>query len=221
MTKRGHGYPGALFSFTGADGGGKSTHRKLLEEYLTEQKYSVTTCKDPHDAFRELLLNPNEYHLTPKSELLIFMAARSEMVENTTIPALKQGKIVLYEQYTDASKAYQGYGLRLPMLQIDQLNDFVTNYTKPDLTFLFDVDPPTAKISTSEYGEKDKIESRGLEFQNRVREGYLEMAAREPERFVIVPYIENRIETQQQSIRDHANNFIKEHNLKGKLLRNA
>lgn len=221
MTRRRHHYKGLLISFVGGEGSGKGVQRKNLSDYLDAQGFVTITCVDPHDIYRDILLNPKRKKLCPKTELFIFMAGRAEVVEETVKPALEKGKIVLYEQYIDASKAYQGYGLQLPLKVIDFFNNFATDKIKPDLTFLLDVEPRTAKVAIDEFGTKDKIESRPLDFHKRVREGYLKIASEEPERFRVIPYVEGNPEIMQQQIRNEVNKYIDENKLREELLRQS
>lgn len=212
MPKRGHCYPGLLISFIGVEGSGKSTQRERLENYLTNQKLSVVACTDPQGTFRKLLLDPRTEELHPKAELLLFMASRSELVEKKVKPTLRKGGVVLYEQYIDASIAYQGYGLGLPLDVIEKLNAFATDNIRPDLTFLFDIEPETANVTTTEFGKRDKIEARRPDFHERVRKGYYEIAKQE-ERFRIIPYNEGDIERTQQQVRDEVERYVRIHNL--------
>lgn len=99
------------------------------------------------------------------------------------------------------------------------MNSFATDSIKPDLTFLFDIEPKKANVATTEFGEKDKIESRDLDFHERVRQGYLQIAHHERERFRVIPYKENDIDGMQEQVRAEVERYIQEHRLRNKLLR--
>ena len=112
------------------------------------------------------------------------MADRAQNIDIIVNPAIEQGKIVLCDRHTDSTVAYQGYGRGLDIAQINKLNDLATNGKKPDLTFVFDVDIETSMKRVG--NEKDRMESAGREFFNKVRNGYLEIAKSEPERVKVV-----------------------------------
>ena len=179
---------GLFITFEGADGCGKSTQLKLLAEYLTQKGYIVLITREPGakglgEKIREILLN-YDGEVSDRCESFLFLADRSQHIDMIINPAVESGKIVLCDRHTDSSVAYQGYGRQLPVERIKKLNDIAVNGRYPDLTLVFDVDVET---SMSRVGnEKDRMESAGMEFFNRVREGYLEIAKQEPNRVKVL-----------------------------------
>ena len=175
---------GLFITFEGADGCGKTTQLKMLAEYLTNKGFEVLITREPGakglgEKIREILLNYNG-DVSDRCESFLFLADRAQHIDMIINPAVKSGKIVLCDRHTDSSVAYQGYGRGLPVERIKMLNDLAVNGRYPDLTLVFDVDVET---SMSRVGnEKDRMESAGMEFFNRVRQGYLEIAKQEPQR---------------------------------------
>ncbi len=179
---------GLFITFEGADGCGKSTQMKLLTDYLIKKGYDVITTREPGgkglgEKIREILLN-YDGEVSNRCESFLFLADRAQNIDITVKPAVSQGKIVLCDRHTDSSVAYQGYGRGLDIEEINALNNLATSGLKPDLTFVFDVDIETSmkRVGT----EKDRMESSGTEFFNKVRRGYLEIAKQEPERVKVI-----------------------------------
>ena len=149
-----------------------------MAEYLTEKSYEVVITREPGakglgEKIREILLN-YEGDVSDRCESFLFLADRAQHIDMIVNPAVCAGKIVLCDRHTDSSVAYQGYGRGLPVERIKMLNELAVNGRHPDLTFVFDIDVET---SMSRVGQvKDRMESAGMEFFNRVREGYLEIA---------------------------------------------
>ena len=179
---------GLFITFEGADGCGKTTQIKLLDEYLRARGKSTLLTREPGAKglgvkLREILLN-YEGPVSPNCESFLFLADRAQHIDCIIKPALEEGKIVLCDRHTDSTVAYQGYGRGLDIKQINMLNNIAVNGIKPDLTMVFDIDIQT---SLSRVGnDKDRMESAGIEFFNRVRNGYLEIAEKEPERVKII-----------------------------------
>lgn len=179
---------GLFVTFEGADGCGKTTQQMLAADYLENKGYEVLITREPGakglgEKLREILLN---YHgpVSERCESLLFLADRAQHVDNMILPAVENGQIVLCDRYTDSTVAYQGYGRQQNLVRINKLNDFATNFLKPDLTFVFDIDVETSMQRVGK--EKDRLESEGKEFHNRVRNGYLEIAKQEPERIKVI-----------------------------------
>jgi dTMP kinase len=175
---------GLFITFEGADGCGKTTQLKLLAQYLKD----VVVTREPGstdlgEQLRNILLN-YEGEVSARAEQFLFLASRAQHVDMVIKPALAQGKIVLCDRYIDSTVAYQGYGRGLDIEQINCLNEIATSGLKPDLTMVFDVDIETsqARVGTN----KDRLEQAGAEFFNRVRQGYLELAKREPNRIKVI-----------------------------------
>ena len=179
---------GLFITFEGADGCGKTTQLNLLKDYLTAKGYAVILTREPGgkglgEKIREILLN-YDGKVADRCESFLFLADRAQNIETIVKPAIESGKIVLCDRHTDSSVAYQGYGRGLDIEQIKMLNNLATGGKQPDLTLVFDVDIETSMQRVG--NEKDRMESSGKEFFNRVRNGYLEMAKQEPERLKIL-----------------------------------
>ena len=179
---------GLFITFEGADGCGKTTQLNLLADCLTNAGYDVLITREPGakglgEKIREILLN-YDGDVSDRCESFLFLADRAQHIDMVVNPAINSGRIVLCDRHTDSSVAYQGYGRGLPVDRIKNLNDIAVNGRVPDLTFIFDIDVET---SMSRVGsEKDRMESAGIEFFNRVRNGYLQIAKTEPDRVKVV-----------------------------------
>ena len=179
---------GLFITFEGADGCGKTTQIELLDKYLREKGRKTLLTREPGAnglgvKLREILLN-YDGDVSPRCESFLFLADRAQHVDCIIKPALEEGKIILCDRHTDSTVAYQGYGRGLDLSRINMLNDIATGGLKPDLTIVFDVDVETSMKRVGK--EKDRMESAGVGFFNRVREGYLEIAKKEPERVKII-----------------------------------
>lgn len=183
MVKRGY-----FITFEGADGCGKTTQLELLADYLKEKNKEVIITREPGarglgERIRDILLN-YDGEVSDRCESFLFLADRAQHIDIIVNPAVEAGKIVLCDRHIDSSVAYQGYGRGLDIEQIDRLNMIATNGKRPDLTLVFDIDAETSmkRVGT----EKDRMESAGIDFFNRVRKGYLELANQEPERIRVL-----------------------------------
>ncbi|ULR41146.1 dTMP kinase [Thermus sp. NEB1569] len=175
---------GFFLTLEGLDGSGKTTQARLLAQFLEEKGIKVRLTREPGGGLpgvRDLLLKGEA--LSPEAEYLLFSADRAEHVRKVILPALEEGFWVISDRYLDSSLAYQGYGRGLPLSWLLQVAKEVTLGLQPHLTFLLDLPPEEAlkRVSTP-----DRLEKAGLEFFKRVRQGYLELAAREPGRFLVV-----------------------------------
>jgi dTMP kinase len=179
-----------FLSFEGIDGCGKTTQLTLLQARLESVGHSVVATREPGgtalaEAIRDYLLHSTQ-PLDGATELLLFGAARAQHVAEVIRPSLKRGDVVLSDRFADSSLAYQGGGLGLGMDFIRQMNVFATNGMQPDITVLLDVDPLVGLQRRATQRGEDRIEERGLEFQQRVRGAFLDIARAEPERVVIL-----------------------------------
>lgn len=179
---------GLFITFEGGDGCGKTTQINLLDEYLRSKGYKTLLTREPGSKglgikLREILLN-YDGEVSPVCESFLFLADRAQHVDCIIKPALEEGTIVLCDRHTDSTVAYQGYGRRLDLEQIHRLNKIATSGLKPDLTIVLDVDVETSQKRVGT--EKDRMESAGIEFFERVRKGFLEIAKQEPERVKVV-----------------------------------
>lgn len=177
-----------FITFEGADGCGKTTQIELVNKYLQEKGYKTLVTREPGakglgEKLREILLN-YEGEVSPNCESFLFLADRAQHVDCIIKPALKNNTIVLCDRHTDSTIAYQGYGRQLNIQEIKKLNDIAVNGLKPDLTIIFDIDVETSMQRVGK--TKDRMESAGMEFFNRVRNGYLEIAKDEPNRVKVI-----------------------------------
>jgi len=179
---------GLFITFEGADGSGKSTQLDLAVEYLEKNKVDFIKTRDPGGTklgckIREILLNYEGY-VAPYCELFLYLADRAQHVEQKIIPALEEGKTVICDRYVDSTMAYQGYARGLGTKQILELNHIAAKSLMPDLTFVFDVKSDVASQRVGD--KKDRLESEGDGFHKKVREGYLDLAEKFPERIVVI-----------------------------------
>ena len=177
-----------FITFEGADGCGKTTQIKLIDEYLRNKGYKTLLTREPGakglgEKIREILLN-YEGEVSSRCESFLFLADRAQHVDCIIKPALKDGVIVLCDRHTDSTVAYQGYGRGLDIEEIKKLNNLATGGLKPDLTIVFDVDIETSQARVGK--NKDRMESAGIEFFKKVREGFLEIAKEEPQRVKVI-----------------------------------
>lgn len=178
---------GLFITFEGCDGCGKTTQLELLAKYLQDKGYDVIVTREPGarglgEKLREILLN-YDGEVSSNCESFLFLADRAQHIDTIVKPAIDAGKIVLCDRHIDSTAAYQGYGRGLDLEQINYLNNIATSGLKPDLTLLFDVDIETSMARVG--NNKDRMESAGIEFQEKVRHGYLELAKKEPKRIKV------------------------------------
>ncbi len=186
---------GKLITFEGIDGCGKSTQHKLLAAYLAERGIECVSTRQPGGTalgrkIREALLAGDDGSVDPLAELLLYEADRAHHVRTLVIPALEAGKIVLSDRFYDATTAYQGYARGFDLKLVNELNSLAACGITPDLTLLFDLDVELALGRTHKRGDEiaspDRLDREPVRFHQRVRDGYLELAAREPNRFRII-----------------------------------
>ncbi len=201
---------GYFITLEGADGCGKTTQSRLLQEYLEQQGYEVVWTREPGSIglgqrIRELLLY-YDGEVAPRCEAFLFLADRSQNIEHVIKPAVAEGKIVICDRHTDSTIAYQGYGRGENIEELTYLNNLATAGMKPDLTIVFDVSTEVAQLRVGD--EKDRMEAAGIEFHKKVRFGYLELAKTEPERIKIVN-ADNSIEQVFEDTKRIVNNMFK------------
>lgn len=188
---------GKFITFEGPEGGGKSTHIRLLADFLRERGIDLVLTREPGgtptgEAIRGLLQHDGAGESpTDRAELLLFLASRAQHVERLIRPALSEGKWVLCDRFDDSTLAYQGYGRGLDLSLLQAMNSFATAGLKPDLTVLLDVSPETSRqrllmrhAQTS--GTPDRIEREPDAFHVRLRNGFLDLARQNPDRFLVM-----------------------------------
>ncbi len=178
-----------FITLEGPDGSGKSSQIAPLSDFLIAQGYSVLITREPGgtmigDQIRNILSDLKNTGMHPRSETLLFLAARAQLVEQVIKPHLKDGFIVLCDRYADSTMAYQGYGHQNDLDQIQNLIDFATGGLKPDLTLLLDMDVEEGLRRKAHGSEWNRLDAYSLEFHQRVRRGYHILAQSEPERWV-------------------------------------
>lgn len=187
--------PGYFITLEGPDGGGKSTQARLLAEYMGKIGRKTVLTREPGgtplaEEIRRLILTPTGEPLEPMAEILLYAASRAQHVQGLIKPALQAGKTVICERFVDSSLAYQGYGLGWDLQLIKDINSYAIGGVMPDLTLLLDNDPELGlarvhqRSGQTETGV-DRIEARGITFQQKVRAGFLELAVGEPRIIVI------------------------------------
>lgn len=200
---------GLFITFEGIDGCGKTTQLKLLKEYLENKGFNVLVTREPGakglgEKLREILLN-YDGEVSSNCESFLFLADRAQHIDTIIKPAINNGTIVLCDRHTDSTVAYQGYGRELNLKQIHYLNNIATNNIKPDLTFILDIDVET---SIERIGKnRDRMESAGIEFFNKVRNGYIEISKQEPNRVKLI-YGKDSIESIHNQIIELTNEVI-------------
>ena len=178
-----------FITFEGIDGSGKSVQAKRCVEYLSVSHH-VLHCFDPGhtaigNAVRSILLNKEHIEMDARTELLLYAAARSQLVVEEILPFLSRGDIVISDRFYDSTTAYQGYGRGLPLDLIDELNMIGAHDLVPDLTFIIDTDMVTAADRIG-IGKADRLESESAAFKERVRDGYRRIAEQDPRRCKLI-----------------------------------
>lgn len=178
-----------FITFEGIDGCGKSTQLQLVGDLIESRGYKVHRLREPggtvlSESIRDLLLS-SKSKINDIAELLLFEAARSNLIEQIIKPALSKGEFVLCDRFYDSTTAYQGYGRQINLDIINQCNAIATNGLKPDLTFYMKISFDTAKIRAG-HREKDRMEKSGNAFFSRVLSGFDIIALNEPERVKII-----------------------------------
>ena len=189
-------YPGRLITLEGLDGSGKSTQLALEAERLRSGGRRVTVTREPGGTVlgqqvREVVLHAARDGVTPLAELALMFAARAQHIEHLILPALQAGDLVLCDRFTDSSVAYQGYGRGVPLEAIQGLENWLCRGVRPDLTLILEIDADAAACRTGDRNRAasepaTRFEQEGIEFFERVRRGYEEIARQEPERVRVV-----------------------------------
>lgn len=182
-------YPGSFITLEGPEGAGKTTQVKLLSSKLEAAGIPHLITRDPGGTplgkqIRRILLTPGN-PVSPMAELLLYSADRAQHVDELIMPALKAGKLVICDRYTDSTVAYQGYGRGIDLKLIADLNAMSTQGLKPEMTILFDIESEKG-LGRLHPGGHDRLEREAIEFHHKVRHGYLELVKKEPERWQII-----------------------------------
>lgn len=181
-----------FITFEGPDGSGKTLQMKPTAEFLQDKGFKVYSAREPGgtnigDQVRNILMRMENTSMLPRTETLLFCAARAQLVEEIIRPHLEEGCVVLLDRYADSTLAYQGYGHENDIDLIKKVLDFATGGLTPDLTFLFDLEPKIGLQRRQKGGgEWNRMDAYQLEYHKRVRQGYLEMAKENPKRWQII-----------------------------------
>lgn len=186
-----------FITFEGIEGCGKTTQMKLITDCLLENGYQAVMTREPGgcpiaDKIRDILLDAANSKMVPLAELFLYAAARAQHVSEVITPALDAGKVVLCDRFTDATVAYQGYGRQLDLALIDHLNHLAAGQVHPHLTILLDcpvevgISRAMSRIGAAKGAKEERFERESLLFHSRVRDGYLKLAAAEPDRFIVI-----------------------------------
>ncbi|HTX92877.1 MAG TPA: dTMP kinase [Anaerolineales bacterium] len=203
-----------FITLEGPDGSGKTSHVKPLAEWLEGQGYHVHTAREPggtaiSEQIRTVIHDLKNTEMNPRTETLLYQAARAQIVEQVIRPKLAAGWIVLCDRYADSTLAYQGYGHRQNLDEVRSLVRYATGGLVPDLTLLLDVDAQTGLSRRQKSGgEWNRLDAYQLEFHCRVRDGYLELVRQEPMRWVKIDAGKDW-ETVQQELRRVVSERIK------------
>ena len=178
---------GFFISFEGNDGSGKSTQIQLLYDYLINKGYDVLITREPGgtrlgEKIRELILDTENKEMTTITEMMLYAAARAQLVSEVIEPALKQGYIVISDRFVDSSLVYQGIGRQLGIERVMNVNQNAINGVLPDITFFIDLDPEIALNRRKATTKADRLESEKLEFHRMVYMGYKKLVELYPER---------------------------------------
>lgn len=195
---------GVFITFEGPEGGGKTTQIRLLAGWLREQGHDILMTREPGgtrigDGVRAILLAPEHTEMQPQAEILLFSAARAQLVGEVIRPALARGEVVLCDRFADSTLAYQGYGRQLDLAMLRTITAFATGNLTPDLTICPDL--PVAEGLRRKQGgdlaEWNRMEREQWAFHERVRQGFLALAAAEPSRWLVLDALQPVTQLQQ------------------------
>jgi len=178
-----------FITFEGGEGCGKSTQSKLLLKQLEQKNIAVVLTHEPGgtalgNELRKTLKRKQDSSISPQAELFLLAASRAQLVAEVIHPALEEGKVVLCDRFTHSTMVYQGYGRGLDFTAIKLVNNMATRHLNPDLIILLDIAPEQGLARKRSL--KDRFELEDLSFHRRVREGYVNMAAAEPDRWLVI-----------------------------------
>lgn len=188
---------GFFITLEGPDGCGKSTQIAPLADYLRKSGRAVFITREPggtaiSDQVRQILMAMKNTTMHPRTEIMLFLSARAQLVEEVIRPRLAVGEIVISDRYADSTLAYQGYGHGYDLTQLRQLLAFATGGLQPDLTILLDIDAEEGlRRRQNGGGEWNRLDAYRLDFHQRVRNGYHELANAEPQRWIMLNGAEN------------------------------
>lgn len=191
-----------FITLEGPEGSGKTSQLGQFADFLREQGYEVVTTREPGgtsigDQIRQVLVSMDNKNLHPRTEILLFLSARAQLVEELIKPSLASGKIVVCDRYGDSTLAYQGFGHGLPLDMLRDMLRFATDGLVPDLTLYLDLEVEKGLLRKKKGQEWNRLDAYEVEFHRRVRNGYLQLAAAEPERWRVIDASQSKLEIQQ------------------------
>jgi dTMP kinase len=197
---------GIFISFEGIEGTGKTIQSKLLCEYLSKKGYEVILTEEPGGThiglkIRDLLLSLETKGMMPLTELLLYNASRAQHIKEVILPALNRGAAVITDRFSDSTIVYQGHGRRIDLKLIHFIESIVTEGLRPDITLLLDLDVETGLKRNRGINKSDRLELEDIEFHKRAREGYLEIAGKQPERIKLIDASESIDEIHNRIVR--------------------
>ena len=180
---------GLFITMEGPDGSGKSTQSELLRDYLSGKGYDIIICREPggtkiSEAIRQVILNKDFTEMGNMTEMLLYAAARAQLVEEVIRPALENDKIVICDRFVESSAVYQGIARGMGIELVYEINQYAIGDTMPDLTIMIDIDAGTGISRKKKQAELDRMERETMEFHQRVVEGYRKIAVQYPERIL-------------------------------------
>ena len=179
---------GVFVCFEGGEGAGKSTQSTLLRDWLEAQGHTVRLTFEPGDTevgrqLRRIVLDPATGELSHRTEVLLYAADKAEHVDTVVLPALARDEVVITDRYVDSTLAYQGAGRTLAVGEVERVARWSTGDLRPHLTVVLDLEP---EAGLGRFEERDRIEGQSLEFHQRVRQGFLDLAAADPEHYLVI-----------------------------------
>ena len=183
-----HAPTGVFVCFEGGEGAGKSTQTRALESWLRSEGYAVRLTFEPGDTevgrrVRQIVLDPATGDLADRTETLLYAADKAEHVDTVVLPALERGEVVITDRYVDSSLAYQGAGRALDLAEVEQVQRWATRDLRPHLTVVLDLAP---EHGLGRFAERDRIEGESVEFHERVRKAFVEMASADPDHYLVM-----------------------------------
>ncbi|MDA7028404.1 dTMP kinase [Bacillus sp. CLL-7-23] len=209
---------GLFITLEGPEGAGKTTILQAVTQQLTKNGYPVLATREPGgieiaEQIREVILNPNNTNMDPKTEALLYAAARRQHLVEKVQPALKKGKVVLCDRFIDSSLAYQGYARGLGIDEVLSINQFAIGEMMPHITIYFAIDPEEGmkRIHVNDSREKNRLDLEQIDFHHRVLQGYKEVMGRFPRRFRTVDAsqpIDHVVKDVYEMIEQELNQFL-------------
>lgn len=196
---------GKFITFEGCEGSGKSTHVTLFKEYLDANGIDYVFLREPggtdiSEKIRKIILDIENAEMSDYAEALLYASARAQLIDEKILPSLKEGKLVVVDRYIDSSFAYQGYARGLGLDFVEKINSYAISNCMPDKTVFLDISPKTAFERKGGADKDDRLELSGIEFHERVYEGYKKLVEKNPERFITVDPTGTKDETHKKII---------------------